>query len=78
MGEGKSRLEKAEEELPELEDEFGKITHSATPENATWEMWTRGEVETEVTCNTGLIRILEEKKKERSNGAEIIFKGRCL
>lgn len=37
-----------------------------------------GEVETEVTCNTGLIRILEEKKKERSNGAEIIFKGRCL
>lgn len=22
-----------------------------------------GEVETEVTCNTGLIRILEEKKK---------------
>lgn len=38
MGEGKSRLEKAEEEIQELEDEFGKITHSAAPENYTWEM----------------------------------------
>lgn len=41
VGEGKSRLEKAEEEIQELEDEFGKITHSTAPENYTWEMWTR-------------------------------------
>ena len=29
VGEGKSRLEKAEEEIWELEYEFGKITHRA-------------------------------------------------
>lgn len=41
MGEYKSRLEKAEEGIQELEDVIEKITQNAAQKHQTWEMWKR-------------------------------------
>lgn len=79
MGDYKSRLEKPKRKfssrkmnLEELHTvQHRKMTHGKCERGR--KGWDRRR-----TCHTGLIRIPEEKKKERSNGAEIIFKGRWL